>query len=61
NLKSHIKTHTDPKNWVCEFCKKAFLRKADMLRHTRIHTKEKPYGCASCGVSFARQDGLVRH
>jgi hypothetical protein len=62
NLKSHQKTHTKERPFICLFpgCNWAFARPHDLKRHDLLHTGEKPYGC-SCGKRFDRSDAVKRH
>ncbi|KAG2232924.1 hypothetical protein BDF21DRAFT_412128 [Thamnidium elegans] len=61
NLKSHRRTHTDEKPFVCNNCPKAFARQHDRNRHAKLHLGLKPYPCQFCNKPFARQDALNRH
>ena len=60
NIKSHVQTHLNDRQYVCPTCKKCFVRQHDLKRHAKIHTGIKPYPC-ECGNSFARHDALTRH
>lgn len=60
NIKSHVQTHLNDRQYQCPTCKKCFVRQHDLKRHAKIHTGVKPYPC-DCGNSFARHDALTRH
>ncbi|SPQ24479.1 c3eab147-e774-4bce-9379-2d51f8b6f3ce [Thermothielavioides terrestris] len=60
NIKSHVQTHLNDRQYRCPTCKKCFVRQHDLKRHAKIHTGIKPYPC-QCGQSFARHDALTRH
>ncbi|KAJ3087929.1 hypothetical protein HK102_009950 [Quaeritorhiza haematococci] len=62
-LKNHAKLHTArERNFICETCKKAFLRKQDLKRHETTHLEDyHPYSCENCGTTFTRSDALSRH
>jgi regulatory protein SWI5 len=60
NIKSHVQTHLDDRQFQCDHCNKRFVRGHDLKRHAKIHTGTKPYPCL-CGNAFARQDALTRH
>jgi regulatory protein SWI5 len=60
NIKSHVQTHLNDRQYQCPSCKKCFVRQHDLKRHAKIHTGIKPYMC-DCGNSFARHDALTRH
>ncbi len=60
NVKSHVQTHLNDRQYQCPTCKKCFVRQHDLKRHAKIHTGIKPYPC-ECGNSFARHDALTRH
>ncbi|KAG0205426.1 hypothetical protein BGX28_002997 [Mortierella sp. GBA30] len=61
NLKSHSRTHTTDKPFVCSHCPIAFARNHDLKRHVKIHDHAKPFKCNGCGKSFSRLDALGRH
>lgn len=60
NIKSHVQTHLDDRQYQCPKCQKCFVRQHDLKRHAKIHTGVKPYPC-ECGNDFARHDALTRH
>jgi regulatory protein SWI5 len=60
NIKSHVQTHLNDRQYQCPHCRKCFVRQHDLKRHAKIHTGIKPYPC-ECGNSFARHDALTRH
>ena len=55
----HIKRlHTGERQYKCDVCKKAFVRKADLKKHVPTNTGEKPYHCTKCDKSFAHKSYL---
>lgn len=60
NIKSHVQTHLNDRQYQCPHCQKCFVRQHDLKRHAKIHTGIKPYPC-ECGNNFARHDALTRH
>ena len=61
NLKTHLRTHTNYKSFVCEFCGKGFHQKVDMKIHQYTHTGEKPHKCCKCGRRFKQLTHLKYH
>ncbi|XP_077412623.1 transcription factor E4F1 isoform X2 [Vanacampus margaritifer] len=60
-LKTHMKTHSDQKNFACELCSNSFRTKGSLIRHNRRHSDERPYHCVLCGQSFRESGALTRH
>lgn len=60
NIKSHVQTHLNDRQFQCDECNKCFVRSHDLKRHKKIHSSSKPYVCP-CGNDFARHDALTRH
>ncbi|KAI8146283.1 hypothetical protein BJV82DRAFT_601193 [Fennellomyces sp. T-0311] len=61
NLKSHSRTHTDDRPFICSVCQTAFSRNHDLKRHAKIHGGDKPHKCLGCNKTFSRLDALKRH
>ncbi|XP_068606222.1 transcription factor E4F1 [Brachionichthys hirsutus] len=60
-LRTHMKTHSDHKNFSCDLCGISFCTKGSLIRHNRRHTDERPYRCSLCGLSFRESGALTRH
>ncbi|XP_069569589.1 transcription factor E4F1 [Brachyistius frenatus] len=60
-LRTHMKTHSDHKNFSCDLCGTSFRTKGSLIRHNRRHTDERPYRCTLCGQSFRESGALTRH
>lgn len=69
NLDSHLKTHSNERQFSCSVCGRAFARNNDRWRHMSSH-KEGAFKCEGylkdgtqwgCGKSFARADILSSH
>ena len=60
NIKAHIQTHLDDRQFQCGFCHKTFVRHHDLKRHATTHSDEKIYKC-ECNSEFNRADALTRH
>ena len=60
NIKAHVQTHLDDRQFRCRDCNKRFVRQHDLKRHANIHSGVRSYQCP-CGKPFARHDALTRH
>ena len=60
NIKSHIQTHLNDRQYVCMVCPARFVRPHDLKRHENIHSESKPFSCP-CSKRFNRHDALTRH
>jgi hypothetical protein len=60
NIKSHIQTHLNDRQYKCLHCGSKFVRGHDLKRHAKTHEGKKPFVCL-CGNGFGRPDALTRH
>ena len=63
-LRQHLNTHDPnvPKNFICEFCQRAFAAQDYLNCHIRRkHSESKPYQCDFCPKSFAFLHDLNLH
>lgn len=49
------------KNYICQYCSKAFARPDKLATHIKVHTKEKPYACLLCPKKFVTGHCLKIH
>ena len=54
--------HIDKTHFNCNYCKKTFKRKSQLLRHTNhVHLKLQPHMCSECEKAFSVKENLTRH
>jgi DNA-directed RNA polymerase subunit RPC12/RpoP len=61
NLKEHMLTHTQLKNYQCHHCNKTFGCKSNMAKHMRIHFNIRNYICQVCARTFIIASSLRKH
>ena len=60
-LKQHVPTHQDLKNYSCDVCGKRISRANSLAEHKRTHTGEKPFLCKYCPYRGSSSSLLCHH
>ncbi|XP_069612058.1 oocyte zinc finger protein XlCOF6.1-like [Ranitomeya imitator] len=60
-FRSHQRSHSVKKLFLCLKCGKYFKRKGHLVSHQKTHTGEKPFSCSECGKCFSENKTLVTH
>ncbi|XP_026760407.2 zinc finger protein 595-like [Galleria mellonella] len=58
---THLKTHSDEKEYKCTICSKQFSVLMSLQGHMRVHTNERPFECDYCKKKFKLRGAVVRH
>lgn len=61
---THMKIHSENRDFKCDYCPKAFKNARQMKNHRRIHTRATPptiSQCKYCGQSFYSAKHLKEH
>ncbi|XP_021959373.1 zinc finger protein 16 isoform X2 [Folsomia candida] len=62
SLNTHIKTHTDERNHLCNTCGKLFRTSRILRLHINdVHIGERKYSCHICGTTFVRKSAYDNH
>ena len=62
HLTSHMNTHNEDRNYLCDDCGQTFKWSHSLKRHQRTHqTDFKQYSCQFCFKAFSRKDHLTIH
>lgn len=60
-LKAHMITHSDNRNYVCKLCGLTCKRRSHLHKHMDTHQKERNYRCDVCHKNFKVQAELKEH
>lgn len=61
NLVMHIKKHKNIRDFICEYCGKAFCHRDSYRDHVKAHTGVRDYVCDQCPKAFRTLDVLKVH
>lgn len=57
----HALTHSDYREFVCNFCSKDCTTKGQLVIHERVHTGEKPIKCQFCDKTTSNESQMAIH
>ncbi|XP_063911172.1 zinc finger protein 664-like [Zophobas morio] len=61
-LKKHIASHSNERNFHCQSCSSAFFSKPDLAKHIIwLHSKQFPHKCDICDQGFVAKAKLELH
>lgn len=60
-LKAHMITHSDNRNFACKICGLTCKRRSHLHKHMDTHQKERNYRCDVCHKNFKVQADLKEH
>lgn len=62
NIRYHMITHTNERNYICHFCGSAFFMNSEMRKHiANRHQTTRPFGCDQCNKTFKNRHSLNKH
>ena len=61
NLITHMRIHSNRRDFKCNFCGRTFVQQSNLKSHIRLHTGERPYSCDICFKTFNRSNHLKSH
>ncbi|XP_062535843.1 zinc finger and SCAN domain-containing protein 21-like [Armigeres subalbatus] len=61
NFTSHLKIHSEKKDYVCNICGKQYYIRRELQMHIESLHEKKTFVCNICGIKCAWRKGLQRH
>lgn len=63
NLNQHKKIQSNENLFICDLCRKSFIKKSNFLKHLKTHDTGEQFSfrCDKCEQVFTRKDNLEGH
>ncbi|XP_065091053.1 zinc finger protein 836-like [Ochlerotatus camptorhynchus] len=53
--------YTTSRPYPCDFCRRRFRKKANLMNHIIAHSNDRPHVCNLCGAQYTRRSDLLNH
>lgn len=53
--------YTTSRPYPCDFCRRRFKKKSNLMNHIIAHSNDRPHVCNLCGAQYTRRSELLNH
>lgn len=53
--------YTTSRPYPCDFCRRRFKKKSNLMNHIIAHSNDRPHVCNLCGAQYTRRSDLLNH